>query len=558
MDATALRQLPILSPALTRPSVGTPDGVKTLIDEFLAQQATTSAVERFSSAHDLLDSSATPVQSRWYRDLMPTAAPGPGQQYAFEVDLDSCSGCKACVVACHSQNGLDEGESWRSVGLLVGTGDTALTQPVTTGCHHCTDPGCLSGCPVDAYVKLDNGIVKHLDDQCIGCSYCTLTCPYEVPQYDAARGIVRKCDMCHDRLAVGEAPPCVQSCPTEAIRITVVDVEDAATDGWGFDAPSPAATGPTTVYRSTRDLTTNVSPADRHTVRPRHAHPPLVVMLVLTQLAIGAFVVGELLRLAGTLATTSAAPVAAGTLGVTALALGASLAHLGRPQYAWRAVIGLRHSWLSREIVGFGVFAGLGSLHAIRLGGWGPAVLDVLPSSLTGAAASAVGLLAVVTSVMVYVATRREGWTLGHVGLRFGLTTVGLGTTAALLLVVVTGSAEGSLLAALGWVSLGSVMVALAIDLVPLRQVSDPTMTAGRTSQLLRGPLIAIVRARVGLGLVGALAIVAVLAAGPDTPRGATIGLLGVALLASLLAEGCARWWFFTAEGSPRMPGVPA
>ncbi|MBW3547816.1 MAG: hypothetical protein KY452_06750, partial [Actinobacteria bacterium] len=82
----------------------------------------------------------------------------------------------------------------------------------------CAEPGCLDGCPVDAYEKDPvTGVVRHLDDQCIGCSYCTLTCPYEVPQYDAGRGIVRKCDMCHDRLAEGEAPPCVRACPTEAI-----------------------------------------------------------------------------------------------------------------------------------------------------------------------------------------------------------------------------------------------------------------------------------------------------------------------------------------------------
>ena len=45
------------------------------------------------------------------------------------------------------------------------------------------------------------GIVRHLDDQCIGCSYCILKCPYDVPKYSRARGIVRKCDMCHSRLA---------------------------------------------------------------------------------------------------------------------------------------------------------------------------------------------------------------------------------------------------------------------------------------------------------------------------------------------------------------------
>ena len=239
MDTTTLPSLPVL-PARPAPSAGTADGVRTLVDEFLAEQGCTSAVERFSTAHDRLDASAAPTQARWYRDLLPASAPGPGQQYAFEVDLDACSGCKACVAACHSLNGLDEGEAWRDVGLLVGTGDNALLQPVTTGCHHCAEPGCLEGCPVDAYSKDPvTGVVQHHDDQCIGCSYCTLTCPYEVPQYDAGRGIVRKCDLCHDRLAEGEAPACVQACPTEAIRIAIVRRRGRGPARLGLRRPGP-------------------------------------------------------------------------------------------------------------------------------------------------------------------------------------------------------------------------------------------------------------------------------------------------------------------------------
>src|SRR5689334_12591775 len=88
---------------------------RTLIDDLLAEQRELTAVEKFAREHHTDD-----FRNRLYRDLLPATSPGPGQQYAFEVDLDKCYGCKACVGACHSLNGLDEHETWRSVGILVG------------------------------------------------------------------------------------------------------------------------------------------------------------------------------------------------------------------------------------------------------------------------------------------------------------------------------------------------------------------------------------------------------------------------------------------------------
>src|SRR3954466_7027799 len=86
-----------------------------LVEELLADQQSFTAVEQFSRAHD---EHALAPGSR-YRNLIPLEAPRPGEQYAFEVELDKCSGCKACVTACHSLNGLDDNETWREVGLLI-------------------------------------------------------------------------------------------------------------------------------------------------------------------------------------------------------------------------------------------------------------------------------------------------------------------------------------------------------------------------------------------------------------------------------------------------------
>ena len=344
---------------------------RTLIDQLLDEQQRLTAVERFALQHE---QHALPAHAKLYRELLPAGSPKQGEQYAFAVDLDACSGCKACVTACHNLNGLDEEETWRSVGLLHGgTEQYAFQQTVTTSCHHCLEPACLEGCPVLAYEKDPRtGIVRHLDDQCIGCQYCILKCPYDVPKYSRKRGIVRKCDMCAGRLAAGEAPACAQACPNGAIRITLVNqavVLAEAREGIFLPGtPDPMYTQPTTRYQTRRRLPANLAPADAHTLRPAHSHPSLVAMLVLTQLSVGAFCLETLLR---TLFPANLMMHLSGlhslvALAVGLLALGTSTLHLGRPLVAWRAVLGLRTSWLSREIVVFGLFAGLAMLELQR------------------------------------------------------------------------------------------------------------------------------------------------------------------------------------------------
>ena len=86
------------------------------VAQLLETQRSLTAVDRFSKLHESPDA---PLHAKFYRDLIPLDKPKPGEQYAFEVDLDACTGCKACVVACHNLNGLDEGELWRTVGLAA-------------------------------------------------------------------------------------------------------------------------------------------------------------------------------------------------------------------------------------------------------------------------------------------------------------------------------------------------------------------------------------------------------------------------------------------------------
>jgi len=560
-----------LSAAVLEPAVDS----RSLLERLLSDQQTLvplSAVDEFSAAHD---AGRIPDQARYYSRLIPAAPPGPGQQYAFDVDLDRCSGCKACVTACHTLNGLDDRETWRDVGLLVGgTVNAPVMQHVTTACHHCLEPACMTACPVDAYEKHPvTGIVKHLDDQCFGCQYCTLACPYDVPKYHAAKGIVRKCDMCSDRLAHGEAPACVQACPHGAIAIRIVDqrqvLEDSEADLFLPGAPEPHLTLPTTTYRTKRVFPRNVLPADYHTVSAQHPHWPLILMLVLTQLSVGAFLSGLVLeRFLDESLVEAMRPVhslSALLFGLVALA--ASTLHLGRPQYAFRAMIGLRHSWLSREILAFGVFAKLAVLYAA--GNWlGFLALSPQHMAWVGWGVAASGLIGVGCSVMIYAFTRREFWSLGRTATRFLLTTGVLGTAAVWLTLLILRTAGNEAAAAIitesGAVICQSLIVLAGVKLLLeasiFRYLTDrQTGAMKRSAMLMAGPLASVTMARFACGVLGGLAmpvfLLRTISSGPHEPVFLTI-VTGFLFLACLTGELLERYLFFAAVASPRMPGA--
>jgi formate dehydrogenase iron-sulfur subunit len=546
-----------------------------LVSELLLRQRDMTAVERFAKRHDAGD---TPPAG-CYEELLPLTRPKPGEQYGFRVDLDACTGCKACVAACNSLNGLDDDEAWRSVGLLHGGNSHApVQQTVTTACHHCLDPACMNGCPVRAYEKDPaTGIVRHLDDQCIGCQYCVLTCPYEVPQFNSKRGIVRKCDMCSDRLAESEAPACVQSCPNQAITIQIVDktrtLEDAQGGAFLPGAPSPAITVPTTEYVTKRAFPRNLLPADFYQVRTGHPHLPLVFMLVLTQLSVGAFAVEFFLRRLFPQLASARAYHAIVALAAGLLALGASIFHLGRPRYAFRAVIGLRTSWLSREILAFGAFAGAAAAYAAHV--WsGPLLaklhLPPLPGWIgTKAASDALGTLVVASglagvgcSVMLYVRTAREWWSGARTAFRFYATAavLGLATTLVTLLAFGCGPSGGvcagvSLAARLLAIVAG---VKLAWETSILLHLGDKQLgSLKRTALLLLGDLKDEAGLRLALGAVGGVLAPLVVAHLADTggkPQGALI-VAGLGCAALLIAELIERALFFRAANPPRMPG---
>jgi len=546
-----------------------------VIQDFLNQQDDLTAVARFARLHD-----EGKVEESLYQSQIPLTQPEQGQQYGFQVDLDACTGCKACVVGCNKLNGLDEDEAWRSVGVIHGgAAEAPVQRTVTTACHHCLDPGCMKGCPVGAYEKdAQTGIVKHLDDQCIGCHYCTLTCPYEVPQFNKRLGIVRKCDMCQDRLAEGEAPACVESCPNGAISIKIVEIsevlDDAQGDAFLPGAPSPGITAPTTTYTTASSLPRNVLPANFYNVRPAAKHLPLVVLLVLIQLSVGAFGIDALMNwgayteLASTLGRTQS--LVALSMGV--LALFASTFHIGRPQYAFRAFIGLRTSWMSREIIAFGAFVKLGAIYALSF--WKPewfialGVPDRLSMTMPeiqralSLTTSAVGFIAMCCSVMLYVVTGRKWWSGTSTSIKFFGTTalLGLGTIAWATCLSAKFDSGQALSTAfhqlLSWFVFVAVLKML-FEASMFRHLWDKQQgDLKRTAILMSRALKEVTTWRFILGLLGGVAIPgALLLAGSQASATSTHVAFTFALLFAVAGELLERTLFFTAVSAPRMPG---
>lgn len=545
---------------------------RSIVDLLLDEQARTSAVDSFSVFHDQLDDGATgaPAQAKYYTSLIPANPPSPAEQYAFEVNLDTCSGCKACVVACHTLNGLEEDESWRRVGSVSSSAANETYGPtlrhVTTACHHCADPACLNGCPVKAYEKSPKtGIVKHLDDQCIGCKYCTMMCPYEVPKYSKRLGIVRKCDMCSQRISNGEAPACVQSCPNEAIAIRLVsksELEPVGADSRLVPgAPLSSITHPSTVYRSSDiDALVDAQPMDAGIDHAHESHWPLAAMLCCTQASVGVLLLERLGTLfAPSSEVNSVALLVA--LALAALGLGIAPLHLGQPLRAWRVFLGLRTSWLSREAVLLGKY--IGAVACLAGLSWS-SYLGVNPLSETTTRsiveagtwmAVGLGLAGLFSSGMIYVATRRELWNGQLTTLQYLGTTVSAGATCYLAVMVGTGTpAAPRWAAAVGGIAVIFFAFVFAWEwrfrLGPDRQ-TDSTMQI-RSRRVVRRELQIQKRLRICTAAV-TLAALACCLVGYES--GIRFPLAVVASSACVASEMSSRLLYFSSIVFDRMPG---
>ncbi|MBN2560605.1 MAG: 4Fe-4S dicluster domain-containing protein [Phycisphaerae bacterium] len=159
------------------------------------------------------------------------------------VDLTKCNGCRQCEAACQRVNGFEAPtddalkdrsifsqhrrpgpRAYTTVNEFAGQGNAVEPRPiyVKANCLHCNDPACVSACLVRAMEKQPNGAVTYDAWKCMGCRYCMVACPFQIPTYEYDNVLtpqVRKCTLCSNEgnPNKGGIPACVQACPKECL-----------------------------------------------------------------------------------------------------------------------------------------------------------------------------------------------------------------------------------------------------------------------------------------------------------------------------------------------------
>ncbi len=279
----------------------------------------------------------------------------------FLFDQNKCVGCGACAVACMNENGYQSPDRWRNIHSSNPAHHPFLPlNYLSLACNHCDDAPCLKNCPAKAYQRdVTTGAVIHSPEKCIGCKYCTWACPYDAPKYNPEKGVVEKCTFCNHRLTEGQMPACAYLCPTGALSFEAQEFsreESIASSTVPVDVgahfKSVAVRNPQgpEVDGDLFEITVSGSLAVKTGKITADKEWPLVVFSLIASslVAIEWLQLMEYQSLMWRMVFLIMG-------GIGALF---SILHLGQKQRAWRSLLHVQHSWLSREILFFSLFMG--------------------------------------------------------------------------------------------------------------------------------------------------------------------------------------------------------
>jgi formate dehydrogenase iron-sulfur subunit len=145
-------------------------------------------------------------------------------------DSTRCAGCQTCESACAEANGLPAPSATMVAGVIRNTDESHRTVVnafnsskgeayLKKQCMHCNEPACTAACLTQAMYKTKEGPVIWRGDKCMGCRYCMVSCPFDIPkfEYHSSNPKIEKCNMCYARITEGKIPACVENCPAEAL-----------------------------------------------------------------------------------------------------------------------------------------------------------------------------------------------------------------------------------------------------------------------------------------------------------------------------------------------------
>jgi len=273
----------------------------------------------------------------------------------FIIDLNKCTCCHACILACNIENHSEQQVNWRN--LYTYNEQRIPDIPVfhfSIACNHCSLAPCKDACPAGAYKKDDGtGAIVLEKNRCIGCKYCSWVCPYDAPKYNSSSGLIEKCTLCFSRLEVAKLPACVNMCPTGALDFDDIDNSHEESTAFRYHDIGPAVkiiparnkTGPKTHIDQSPDVHTFSGTGDLKISSSQEW--PLAIFTLCVPVLAGLFTGIFFANLDFPRYLYFVLPV---------LAILFSLIHLGRKDRAWMAIRNIRSSWLSREILFFNVF----------------------------------------------------------------------------------------------------------------------------------------------------------------------------------------------------------